>query len=298
MTRKYKKLKRTKLGSYPYTTVVLSITLALFVIGLFSILIFHASKLSELIKNKFEVHAYLDRNLNLQKKDSIVNDVRQLHYVLRKDGSPQVTFVSEEDAAKKFISETGEDFYKVLGANPLRASVVIKIDYRFADTKNLKKIREVLEGIDGIYEVDYKENLINQINKNIRNISFILLLFAGILLVTAILLINNTIRLALFSQRFLIRSMQLIGATKFFIQKPFLTRAGIQGFFSGIIASVLLILILQYLYNVIPELTELSDTGSLAMIFILLIITGIFIGICSSYIAINRYLRMSLDELY
>lgn len=298
MSRKLHKIKRKKLGSYPYFTVILSISLALFVIGLFSLLILHANELSKVIKDKFEVHAYLEKNISEQEEDSIRSEIEKFPFVQSKEGQAQITFISKKEAAEKFINETGEDFFKVIGENPLRSSFAIRIKNQYADSLSLRKVKANLSGIKGIYEVDYKESLINQINDNTRKISFILLVFSLILLVTSILLINNTIKLALFSQRFLIRSMQLVGATKSFIQKPFLLRSMAQGLISGLIASACLLLILQYLYSKVEELRILADFKSTALLFLILIISGIILGLYSSFRAVNKYLRLSLDELY
>lgn len=298
MNGKFKKLKRKKLGTYPDFTVILSITLALFVIGLFSLLVVHASKLSEIIKDNFEVHAYLDKNLSIEQEDSIRSEIIKFPFVQKRENTEGITFLSKEEAAQKFISETGEDFFKVIGDNPLRSSFIIKIEHQYADSISLKKIKAHLSGIRGIYEIDYKESLITQINNNIQKIGFILIIFAFILLTTSILMINNTLKLALFSQRFLIRSMQLVGATKTFIQKPFLLRAVIQGIISGALASTALFLVLQYLYNNVEELSLLADYKAILLIFLSLIAIGAIIALFGSFRAVNKYLRLSLDELY
>lgn len=298
MPGKLHKPKRKKLGSYPYFTVILSISMALFVIGLFALLIMHANKLSHIIKDKFEVHAYLEKNLSSEQEDSIKTVISGFPFVRYEKDEASITYISKEEASRRFIDETGEDFYTIIGDNPLRSSFAIRIEQQYADSVSLKKVKAHLIGVRGIYEVDYKESLINQVNDNIKKIGFILILFAAILLVTSILLINNTLKLALFSQRFLIRSMQLVGATKSFIQKPFLLRAMTQGLISGILASFSLFIILQYLYAQIEELRVLSDTGIMFLIFLILILLGIFIGLFSSFRTINKYIKLSLDELY
>lgn len=298
MSGKFKKLKRKKLGSYPDFTVILSISLALFVIGLFSLLVVHASKLSDLIKDKFEVHAYLEKNLSADQEDSIKTVISKFPFVQKKENTTGITFLSKEEAAQRFINETGEDFFKVIGDNPLRSSFIIRIEHQYADSVSLKKVKAHLSGIRGIYEIDYKESLITQINDNIQKIGFILVIFAFILLITSILMINNTLKLALFSQRFLIRSMQLVGATKSFIQKPFLLRAVIQGIISGALASAILFLVLQYLYNNVEELSILADYKAILLIFLSLIALGAIIALYGSFRAVNKYLRLSLDELY
>ena len=152
--------------------------------------------------------------------------------------------------------------------------------------------------MDGVYEVLYVESLIESINSNIQKISLVLLSFAVILVLVVIILINNTIKLALFSQRFLIRSMQLVGATSFFIQRPFLNRAAWQGVVSGLIASALLFALMQYAYHEVTELQLLRDDEQTYILMAALVVIGLIIGFLSSYRAIRKYLRLSLDELY
>lgn len=298
MTGKKRKIKRKKLGSYPYHTVVFSITMALAVSGLFSLLLLHANRLSEIIKDKFEVHVYLKKDLSENQIDSLKTKFAKLPFLLKKEGIPQLSYISRDQAAETFKKETGEDFYKVLGDNPLRASFILKIPHSYADSTRMEEIKASISEVKGVYEVDYKQNLITQINNNIKTISFVLIVFALLLLTISVLLINNTLRLALFSQRFLIRSMQLVGATKGFIQRPFLFRAALQGLFSGIIASALLFLLLNYLYSSFPELRILKNYNFVFFVFAGLTGAGVIIGLYSSYRAVKKYLKMSLDELY
>jgi cell division transport system permease protein len=297
MPQKVNKRKK-QVGSYPNFTVVFSITMALFVSGLFAIIFLHANKLSNIIKERIEIHVYLNHNLNENQMHSISDLIASQDYIFKKNNVPQVKYVSQEEAARKFINETGEDFSKVLKDNPLHASLIVKINPLYSDTNQLRKIVNNLAGIDGIYEVDYQENLITQINNNIKSISLVFIGFAFILLIASVLLINNTIRLALFSQRFLIRSMQLVGATKGFIQKPFLLHAVFQGLGSGIIAALLLGLLTQYAYSEVSDLSKLQEMENIMIILGALLILGVIIGLLSSYRAVNKYLKMSLDELY
>jgi cell division transport system permease protein len=297
MPQKINKRKK-QVGTYPYFTVVFSITMALLVSGHFSIIFLHASKLSDIIKERIELHVYLNHNLNENQMNSIHDIISSQEYILKKDNLPQVINISQEEAAKKFILETGEDFSKVLKDNPLHASLIVKINPIYSDTSQLRKIVTNLSSIDGVYEVDYQENLITQINNNIKSISIIFISFAFILVIASVLLINNTIRLALFSQRFLIRSMQLVGATKGFIQKPFLFHAILQGLLSGVIAALLLGLLINYAYSEVKDLSKLQETENIIIILGSLLLLGMIIGLLSSYRAVNKYLKMSLDELY
>jgi cell division transport system permease protein len=290
--------RKKKLGNYPHTMVIFSITLALFVIGLFGLLLIHASKLSNLVKESLEVQVYLDRNLTEPQLAALRSTFSKKEYIAYKGKEAQVRFFSKEEGAKEFIEETGEDFLGFLGENPLRDAYILKINPEFADSQHLKKIKADLQEVPGVFEVQYVESLIESINNNLRKLSIILLSFAGILILAAVILINNTIKLALFSQRFLIRSMQLVGATSFFIQRPFLNRATFQGIISGLLAALLLLALLQYTYYQINELYVLRDEFQIGILFLGLVVLGSVLGFFSSYHSVRKYLGMSLDELY
>lgn len=294
--KKYKKKK--KLGSYPYVSVVFSITLALFVVGLFGLLLLHANQLKDLIRQNIEVQVYLNKYITENQRIKINKTLASKDYVLVEDGAPQISYVSKEEAAEQFIKETGEDFTNFLGENPLRDAYTIKIKSEYHDQDKLVGIKEDIEGISGVFEVTYIESLIDSINKNVTKISIILASFALILLISVIMLINNTIKLALFSQRFLIRSMQLVGATAAFIQRPFLYRAALHGLLAGILASLLLIILMHYANNEIENLSTLQDPQKILYLFVGLLLLGAVIGFLSTFRSVRKYLKMSLDELY
>ncbi|MGV3538981.1 MAG: cell division protein FtsX [Rufibacter sp.] len=293
-----KHTRKKKLGNYPHLMVIFSITLALFVIGLFGILLIHAGKLSNLVKENIEVQVYLDRDLAPLEIEKLRKNLARKEYIAYTDGKAQVTFFSKEEGAREFIEESGEDFLTFLGENPLRDAFILRINPDFATSAQLKKIQHDLQNTVGVYEVEYVESLIDSINQNLKRISIVLLSFAGILVLVVIILINNTIKLALFSQRFLIRSMQLVGATSFFIQRPFLNRAVFQGIVSGILASILLFALLQYAYHEISELYLLRDERQLVILLASLLVLGGVLGFFSSYRSVKKYLRSSLDDLY
>ncbi|QNF35012.1 ABC transporter permease [Adhaeribacter swui] len=293
-----KPTRKKKLGSYPHAMVIFTITLALFVIGLFSTLLIHAGKLSDVVKQSIEVQVYLDFDLTQTQLARMKNVLSQKEYIAYLNQEPQVRFFSKEEGAKEFIQESGEDFMAFLGDNPLRDAYILNINPDFADSEHLKKIKAELEEIDGVYEVQYVASLIDSINQNLKKISIILLSFAAILVFVVIILINNTIKLAMFSQRFLIRSMQLVGATSGFIQKPFMNRAIFQGLISGLLASGMLLGLLTYAYYQINELYLLRDETKLIILAGILVLLGMVIGFISSYRAVRKYMRLSLDELY
>ncbi|MDX5347052.1 MAG: permease-like cell division protein FtsX, partial [Hymenobacteraceae bacterium] len=254
--------------------------------------------LSELVKESIEMQVYLNKDLSEAQLARIGKTISSKKYIAVKNSQPQVRFISKEEGAKEFIEETGEDFTNFLGENPLRDVYVLRINPENAQSANLKKIKTDLETIDGVFEVQYVESLIESINQNLRKVSIVVLSFAAILVLVVVILINNTIKLALFSQRFLIRSMQLVGATSFFIQRPFLNRATVQGIISGIIASVLLLLVMQAAYNQMDELRLLRDDQQMVILMGGLVVLGCVIGFLSSYRAVRKYLRMTLDDLY
>jgi cell division transport system permease protein len=293
---KYKRKKR--LGSYPFFTVVFSLTMALFVIGLGGLLLLHAGKLSSIVKESIEIQIYLDRYLTKEETANVEKALLKRPYLEKRENQPQIQFISKDEAAKKFIDATGENFMSLLGENPLRDAYQIKIKPEFYENKKMQLIKQDVEKIPGVFEATYIENLVDEINRNIYRISFILLVFAALLLFTITILINNTIKLALFSQRFLIRSMQLVGATSWFIQKPFLMRSVWQGFLSGIIACGLLLLLLQYANSQMEELVLLQVQQQIFLLLAGICILGPVISLLSSYRSVNKYLQMSLDELY
>lgn len=293
---KYKKKK--KLGSYPYLSVVFSITLALFVIGLFGLLLLHSQKLTSMIRNNIEVQIYLDKYISENNIMRLRNILINSDYIAKNEDDPQIRFISKEEAAEQFISETGEDFNDFLGDNPLRDAFVIRIKPEFQSNKSLGQIQANIEKLQGVYEVTYLESLVSSINENATKIGLVLIGFAMLMLVVIVVLINNTIKLALFSQRFLIRSMQLIGAKSSFIQWPFLRRSIWHGILSGILASALLFSILNYANRKIEGLAELQDNIEIFSLFVIIVFIGALIGFISTYRSVKKYLKLSLDELY
>ncbi len=298
MTKQHKSIRKKKLGNYPHAMVVFSITLALFVIGVFGLLLIHANKLSDNVKESIEMQVYLDRNVTAVQLARLQKAFAAKEYVAYKADTAQVRFISKDEAAKLLLNETNEDFLTLLGENPLRDAYVVRINADHASTPELKSIKLDLQEADGVYEVQYVENLIQSINSNLQKISIILLAFAAILVLVVIILINNTVKLALYSQRFLIRSMQLVGATSFFIQRPFLNRATWQGIVSGLIASAMLFALMQYAYHEVTELQLLRNDEQTYLLMGALVVIGCIIGFLSSYRSVRKYLRMSLDELY
>jgi cell division transport system permease protein len=290
---------RKKLGSYPYVGVVISITLALFVTGLFGLVIIYSHELERVVRENIKVQVYLKNGLTETQRLQVEKKLESLPYVNKSLSSETpVQFISKEEAAKKFIAETGEDFTKFLGENPLHDAYLINIDPSYHSRSSMDAISTEIGKMNGVFQVFYVQGLIESINKNVTRIGVILAGLIALLLVTVILLINSSLRLALFSQRFLIRSMQLVGARKWFIQRPFLVRSLAYGILSGILASVFIWILIHYANQNIEDLALLQNDDQIWMLMGCLLIVGAFVGVLSTYFSIRKYLMMSLDELY
>lgn len=290
--------RKKRVGSYPYTNVVFSITTALFMIGLFSLFALSANRLTTKLRNDIEIKVFLINDLEEPVKEDIKSQLSSKPYIDIENGQPRVQYLGKDEAARRMVQENGENFVEFLGENPLRDAFIINITEKYYSFDKMAEIQAALEEIPGVFEVYYPKEQVEEINLNIQRIGIVIGVFVAILIITVVILINNAIRLALFSQRFLIRSMQLVGARPFFIKRPFLIRALLQGFLSGVLASLFLallrwVLIEQFIY--FDAILVLEDA---ALVFSVLLLIGGLIGYVSAYTSVTRYLKMRLDDLY
>jgi len=277
---------------------VFSITLALFLIGLLGLMILHANKLTDIIRGNITMQVYLQKTVTENDRIRINKLLSEKEYIAKKADKPEIIYISREDAANTFASKTGEDFVAFLGENPLRDTFVITIAPEFQTEESMTKIQEELSKTESVYEVAYTPSLVQSINSNTATIGIILAGITIIVLLTIVILINNTIKLALFSQRFLIRSMQLVGAKTGFIIWPFVKSAAIHGLVAGLFASILLFAAQKYAYTMIKDLGQIDLGDALLILYALLLTIGIVIGAISTLAAVKKYLKMSLNELY
>lgn len=275
-----------------YVSTVISIALVLLVTGLLGLLLVHAKNLSKYVKENIVLNVIVNDGTNEGDVLSLQKDLEKDNYVLRSE------YISKELAAKSLKEDLGEDFVQYLGHNPLLPSIDVYMKEDYANSDSIKTFIDKISRNSRIKEVVYQESLIDMVNKNVRIISIVVLAFAAILLVIAVALINNTIRLAIYSQRFLIKSMQLIGATKNFIRKPFITYGIIHGLLGSLIAILLLIFTLKFAQQQIPELVFLRNWYEFAAIFIVVIAIGILISGLSTYFAVTKYLKAKSNDLY
>lgn len=292
------KVRKKKLGSYPFVSTVFSITLALLVIGVFGTLIIYSQELERVVRSNINIKVFLNSNVNEAKRLQIAKNLSAQSFIPKDGGERNIQFVSKEAAAERLIKDSGEDFRQLLGENPLKDSYVVQVDPTYQDTASLAKIKTSLEQINGVFQVDYSKGTIASVNENMATIGLVLMGVALLLLIVVVVLINNTLRLALFSQRFLIRSMQLVGAKSWFIQRPFLFRAAIHGLAAGLLACALVVGMVYFANQRIESLQLIQNKSRMTALLGSLILMGIFVAVLSTYRAVNKYLKLSLDELY
>ncbi len=275
-----------------YISTVISIAMVLLMVGLLGLILVHARKLSTYVKENIVLNIIVDDAARQ-------TDISQLQKQL--DMNPQVKqtqYIPKEQAAHNLQKDMGEDFVKFLGYNPLLSSIDVYMKAEFANNTNITKFKAQLIKNPLVKEVIYQQSLVDLMNQKLYSISMVILVFAGIFLIVSIALINNTISLAIYSQRFLIKSMQLVGATKSFIRWPFVGFALLHGLMGGLIAIILLVGLLYLGYREIPDLILLRDYTEFGIIFLAIIGLGMFISGFSTFLAVNKFLRLKLYDLY
>lgn len=291
MAKKDERLQRRKLQS-SRATALISITLVLLMVGLLGLIVLHAQKLSEYVRENIGFSIIMKENV---REAGIV----QLQKTLDASRFVKSTeYITPEQAAEELQEELGEDFISFLGYNPLLPSIELKLKAEYTNIDSMEMIENELLANTDVKEIYYQKDLVHLINKNIRRIGLVLLGFSALLLVIAVALINNTIRLSVYSKRFLIKTMQLVGATGGFIRRPFLWYAVMQGLYAAFIAIIFLGLLLYFFQKELPELVNLQDPGLILSLFGLVLLTGIVLTYLSTWFAVKKYLRAKADRLY
>ncbi len=281
-----------KRGKPSYFMSILGVTLVLFLLGIIGWLVINANKLGDHFKESVEVRVYLRGDLN--PKDSVA----LMNYIAAKPYVKSMDFITKDAGKKQYIDDGGEDWSKVLDENPLPNAIYFRIRKQYVQIDTLAGIKSDLELQTYVTDVKYPDALVGKLNKNIRKVSIGLLILVILISLVVIFLIDNTIRLAMFSNRFLIKTMQMVGATRWFIAKPLNIKAIINGAISGAIASALLYIVILIAEGSVGWLKTIHDTGLLLLLFFLLIIIGIGITLFSTNRSVIKYLRMKLDDLY
>jgi len=281
-------------GKPSYFMSVLGVTIVLFFVGIFGWIFLSASNYIVALKEDVKVNVYLQKNAPQHDVDSLKT------YIASKPYTKSIEYIDKETARKNFIASGEKDFSDVLGGeNPLPSSLEfhLKADYVNKDTlANIKT--DLLQRPLVVESVTYPEAVIAKMGPTVRWIMIGLAILVTIFLVSSIILIDNTIRLAMYSNRFLIKTMQMVGATRSFISKPMNVRAVVNGTVSALVAMLLIFGLINLFENFLPYLKELRDGKKLTLLFVMLLILGIGITWLSTYRSVSKYLRMKLDELY
>lgn len=275
-----------------HITTLMSITMVLFVLGALGTIILHAQKVSEYVRE------------NIGFTITMNNDVDEMEVIRFKkrleirDFVKHAKHTSVEEAAEELKQELGEDFIGFLGYNPLSPTIDVRLHAAYARSDSLKKIEQNLMRNSAVKEVNYQESMVQTINDNIEKLSIILLIFSVLLMLIAFALINNTIRLAVYSRRFIIRTMQLVGATQGFIRRPFLKQGLFYGFFGALITILVMGALIYLAQNRIPEILDLSNIDVYGIIAGGVFVAGLLISWISTYFAVRKYLNIKNDKLY
>jgi len=271
---------------------ILGVTLVLFLLGIIGVLVINANKIGDYFKENVEVMAILRGDMNPNDSTALMTYISEKPYIRN------IQYVTKEEARRRYLRDGNEDWGGILEENPLPNSINFGVKKEYMNRDSLEALRIDLQEQTYISEVRYPEALVDKLHSNIRTLSMILLGIAILLSLVVIILIDNTIRLAMFSNRFLIKTMQMVGATRWFIAKPMDIRAIINGAISGVIAVGLVILVIIAAERVVPWLKVIHDNLSLGILFAGIIVLGICITLFSTHRSVLKYLKMKLDELY
>lgn len=273
-------------------SVVISLSLVLFVIGLLALILINTQRLSDYLKEN------IGFTIMLEDSASEIETIKLQKELEAANFTKKTTFITKEQATEELRKDLGEDFVAFLGYSPLLSSIDIKLNAAYANTDSLQKITTELTTNAIVFEAYYQKDLIDKLNSNVNRLSFFLLIFCILLFFIAFVLINNTIRLSVYAKRFSIRTMRLVGATDIFIQKPFLIKGMYQGIYSSIFAVFMLIGSIQLIQGDSKNMLNIDDLRIIGLIFILIFLSGLVLSLFSTFFAVRKYINLNENELY
>lgn len=291
MSSSFERYQKRRLIS-SYFSVVISISLVLFLLGILGILVLNTKKVADHFKEQIALTVFLKDTAKEVEIDQLEKSLALADY------TKSTRFISKEDAAKQHSEEIGENFMDFLGYNPLQNSIDVFFNADYVSETQIAEISRDLSQKDFVDDVVYDKPLIALLNDNVKRISFWILVVSGIFLFIAVLLINSSIRLSVYSKRFTIKTMQMVGATKGFIRRPFIWKSVRLGVIGAILALGGMAAVLYYVNQSFPELNLLADRNLLIVLFAAVFLIGIIISWISTFFATQRFLNLQTDELY
>ncbi len=291
MSKSYEKYQRKRLRS-SYLSVIVSIALVLFLVGLLGLLVLKTKALAEHFKEQVTLSVFIKDTASEKEIQTFVKNLKAADY------TKSVVSISKEKAAELMQEEIGQDFLEFLGTNPLKNVVNIHLQSGSVTKEKVTEIEQNLLKNNLVHEISYDKPLIELLNKNIKRISLWVLIFSGLLTLIAVVLINSSIRLSVYSKRFIIKTMQMVGATKSFIRRPFIWTSIKLGIIGALIAIIALAGLSYYIEIQIPEISLLNNFKLLAIVFAGILVLGILISWISTFFATRRFLNLRTHELY
>jgi cell division transport system permease protein len=266
--------------------------LVLFLLGLLGFIVLKTTSITKHFKEKVVLTVFLTDNAKNKDVEILQAELKKAEY------AKSIIYISKKEAAEKYSEDIGEDFLEFLGDNPLKNAIDISLKSEFVVPEKMAEIERQLKIRSIVSEVTYDKPLIELLTKNINRLSFWMLIFSGLFTLIAVVLINNSIRLSVYSKRFTIKTMQMVGATKRFIRRPFIWKSVQLGMLGSVVAIISLVIFILYLNKTIPELELLTDYKMLGGLFVVIFLMGILISYLSTYFATQRFLNLRTDELY
>lgn len=291
MSTSFERYQKRKLIS-SYFSVVLSIGLVLFLLGILGLLILNTKKMADLSKEQITIAVFLKDNAKQVEVDQLQNSLALAPY------TKSATYISKEEAAEQHSTDIGENFVEYLGYNPLKNSIDVQLKADFVTPDQVAEIAADLSSKAYVHEVSYDTILVGLVSENVERIGFWILVASGIFTFIAVLLINSSIRLSIYSKRFIIKTMQMVGATKRFIRRPFIWTNIKLGLIGAVLASLALGVVLFYVDSTLPEFNLLQDVAILTTLFVGILLLGVLISLISTYFATQRFLNLRTDDLY
>ncbi|HBB91095.1 MAG: cell division protein FtsX [Bacteroidetes bacterium GWF2_49_14] len=291
MKNKQQKVPTVRLRN-SYVTTVVSISMVLFLLSLLGLLILNARRIGDYVKENIGFSVILKDN---------VREADRVQLMKYFDASPAIKstiFISAEQAATELQKELGENFIEFLGVNPLKPSVDIKFHAQYANPDSIARFEKEFSAYPQVEEVYYQESMVNLVNENLKKISVVILAFSALLLLISIALFNNTIRLLVYSKRFIIKTMQLVGANRKYILRPFILRGILNGVFGSVLAIFLFLGVIYIARRQMPEILQFTDGKTIAMLILLIFASGLILAGLTTVMAVNKYLGIERDRLY